>query len=708
MIIAKIEVSGTSAKTIFTKDIPAGIIGAQVEIEYTDAMWSGLSKTVVFRGCCTKDITNAGTSVIIPAEVVANSGVSIMIGVYGVDADNNLAIPTLWATLGMTKSAANPVGDATTDPALPVWAQLDGRVSDLEKNQVAVDKTLEVSGNAADAAAVGAALKARVKTVNGAAPDENGNVTVEIPKQVQPDWSQNNSAKPDYVKNRTHYSEMVEEVMVSVEIPRIPLGIRQIPYENLCFNGEMLRVVFNGVTYDLEATDYNDDIGWLYGDIVCTGDTGCDLTSNGELPFGVAYNGYNFMVVVRDTTNPVTIAISHFVESVHKLDKKYIPDSVKAQSDWSQNDLSQPDYVKNRTHYEEITEESIEGRVYDIPTYLQHDSAYVHNLHIPLQLGQAWTIEPAESYLGNTETCEVEQADDGTPCLRWKNDLVTLTADSIVVGAWGDSQYLTGLKITCVSGTVTTKIVKTIDPKYIKDMYYAEVVEESIEGLEYADIPASVTVAQHNLNIPLQAGQIWDSTPNKSSAYNGLEVKQADDGTVYIGDYPKCSAVPFYITDKEIKCSQSWVNMIGVSSVDIVCVSGTVKTTTVHKLDAKYLPYFDFDISVISAGQYAFADIAQVQEALDKNMMLKVVYSTTTSGTTASLVTTLPCIKDCMVINEASGTVIGIQYESLSKQFQLKTYLDADDYANGVITATSTQLIANSTYTLVKVYAAPF
>ena len=136
MIVAKIKVDGVSAKTAYLSDIPAGIIGAQVEIEYTDAMWSGLSKTVVFRGCCTKDVTNAGTSVIIPADVVAKPGARIMVGVYGVDADNNLAIPTLWASLGVIQRAADPSGDAATDPALPVWAQLDGRVTDLEKNPV--------------------------------------------------------------------------------------------------------------------------------------------------------------------------------------------------------------------------------------------------------------------------------------------------------------------------------------------------------------------------------------------------------------------------------------------------------------------------------------------------------------------------------------------------------------------------------------------
>lgn len=136
MIVAKIKVDGVSAKTAYLSDIPAGIRGARVEIEYTDAMWSGLSKTVVFRGCCTKDVTNAGTSVIIPADVVAKPGARIMVGVYGVDADNNLAIPTLWAPLGVTLRAADPSGDESTDPSLPVWAQLDGRVTDLEKNPV--------------------------------------------------------------------------------------------------------------------------------------------------------------------------------------------------------------------------------------------------------------------------------------------------------------------------------------------------------------------------------------------------------------------------------------------------------------------------------------------------------------------------------------------------------------------------------------------
>lgn len=132
MEIAKIQVSGVTAQTVSCKDIPAGIIGATVTFDYTDAMWDGLIKTVVFRGCCTKDVLNAGASVTIPAEVVAKSGVRIHVGVYGVDTEGNVAIPTLWANLGVVSNAADPSGDTTTDPALPVWAQLEQEFEELK------------------------------------------------------------------------------------------------------------------------------------------------------------------------------------------------------------------------------------------------------------------------------------------------------------------------------------------------------------------------------------------------------------------------------------------------------------------------------------------------------------------------------------------------------------------------------------------------
>ena len=43
--------------------------------------------------------------------------------------------------------------------------------------------------------------------------------------------------------------------------------------------------------------------------------------------------------------------------AIHTLDEKFIPDSVKAQPDWNQNDETAVDFVKNRTHWKEETVE---------------------------------------------------------------------------------------------------------------------------------------------------------------------------------------------------------------------------------------------------------------------------------------------------------------------------------------------------------------
>ena len=133
MIVAKIQVSGAIARTLYKKVIPAGIIGAQVEFEYAEDIWQGLHKTVVFRGAVTKDVVTDENIVTMPPEVAEKPRSLLIVGVYGVDAEGNLAIPTVWADLGLVRESANPSGDPTTDPSLPVWAQIQGMIGNLEE-----------------------------------------------------------------------------------------------------------------------------------------------------------------------------------------------------------------------------------------------------------------------------------------------------------------------------------------------------------------------------------------------------------------------------------------------------------------------------------------------------------------------------------------------------------------------------------------------
>lgn len=135
MILAKIRVTGVRAILEDANDIPAGIIGGKVRMEYADPLWDGLSKTVVFRGRqITKDVLNAGELVNIPPEIAARPGDSLFVGVYGTDVNGNIAIPTLWADLGRVRAAADPSGDTSTDESLPVWAQLQEQINDLREN----------------------------------------------------------------------------------------------------------------------------------------------------------------------------------------------------------------------------------------------------------------------------------------------------------------------------------------------------------------------------------------------------------------------------------------------------------------------------------------------------------------------------------------------------------------------------------------------
>ena len=48
---------------------------------------------------------------------------------YGVK--NGEATPTVWANLGFIRPSATPDGDESTDPSLPVWAQLKEQIDNL-------------------------------------------------------------------------------------------------------------------------------------------------------------------------------------------------------------------------------------------------------------------------------------------------------------------------------------------------------------------------------------------------------------------------------------------------------------------------------------------------------------------------------------------------------------------------------------------------
>ena len=192
--MTEITINRTCAMLDRCEQFTSGRVGARIKFSFSSE-WAGLSKTAVFtNGDTTIDVLNVADEITIPHEVLAISGKKLKVGVYGYTVGDNgnieIAIPTVYADLGKVVKGADPSGDESTEPSLPVWAQtqaLIGNLSELEteaKNNlvaaineaaqtgsgggstVELDTTLTQSGKAADAKAVGDALAGKQNTIS--------------------------------------------------------------------------------------------------------------------------------------------------------------------------------------------------------------------------------------------------------------------------------------------------------------------------------------------------------------------------------------------------------------------------------------------------------------------------------------------------------------------------------------------------------------
>ena len=169
----KVIYNKTCGRCVQSEPLTSGMVGQPIEFEYSPD-FDGLTLTAVFtNGKATVDVLNPGNQCVIPHEVLDTVGTLVKVGIYAVRG-NELVIPTVYATIGVVQKGADPSGDVSIDPTLPVWSQIQGIIGNLndldteaKNNLVAAineaaqtDTTLTQSGKAADAAAVGDRLSA--------------------------------------------------------------------------------------------------------------------------------------------------------------------------------------------------------------------------------------------------------------------------------------------------------------------------------------------------------------------------------------------------------------------------------------------------------------------------------------------------------------------------------------------------------------------
>ena len=134
----KITVSGNSAIVTEGTCPVSGTVGLPVAFAF-DQTWDGLEVTAVFRvNGKTYDRLNARNGTTVPWELLQKPGCQLYCGVFGTAGDGSLQIPTVWVELGIIQPGADPSGDESADPTLPVWQQV---TADIEK---ALDEILEL------------------------------------------------------------------------------------------------------------------------------------------------------------------------------------------------------------------------------------------------------------------------------------------------------------------------------------------------------------------------------------------------------------------------------------------------------------------------------------------------------------------------------------------------------------------------------------
>ena len=107
--------------------LTSGMINAKIKFEFSADWHSGISRTAIFTaGDVTKVVLDSyweNNVCSIPQECLAKSDEILMVGVYGADNANTVAIPTVWATVGKIRKGYEGYEDVSTG-TLPIWAQV--------------------------------------------------------------------------------------------------------------------------------------------------------------------------------------------------------------------------------------------------------------------------------------------------------------------------------------------------------------------------------------------------------------------------------------------------------------------------------------------------------------------------------------------------------------------------------------------------------
>lgn len=370
------------------------------------------------------------------------------------------------------------------------------------------------------------------------------------------------------------------------------------------------------------------------------------------------------LLVVRATGNFEGGPFPTVPSEIERLHAEF--DKVKrgVQSDLGQNDETAADFVRNRTHYDSRVIKTIEKTFENIT-----ETKLVKLADADIDINRIVSYSVSGTDGENTyniivtdfliddisemvdkptgSVFDIRSNDERGPILNYFAVPVEIPNQSDD-GSEATVTYH-GLYGIVGAGDILVKFkfeihdsgeLKTIDPKYINDMYYTETEEMDIAGYT---IPNVNYKGDHDV-YPFELGQVWNAK-FETVSYENLEVKKLSSprGDVYyIGDLEK-SSPPFYITATTADANSSWLGNMHPGDLTLTAVSGKVTRENIHTIPEKYMPPEIYD------------DIADVNRSVDQKIK-KVPYIpiATTTGSESDYKVTIdgftPTVGSMLVI----------------------------------------------------------
>lgn len=478
-----------------------------------------------------------------------------------------------------------------------------------------------------------------VKTINGNAPDAEGNVEIEIGSggsiaAVQSDWNQNDETNAAFIKNRPFYDSEIEVfnqelTFINGENTWHLNVVLEDLSDNTLVEGKNYTVIWDNTSYNCEC--------YMLEDVPCLGNAGNAGHENLEngLPFFIARYNTEVMKVWAITLpekdpslNPDSTIIHCKIKSddVHKIDPKYL-----YQPDWNQTDETDPTYIKNRPFYEEEIIKNIYTDAVLPFTYDNEEQVYICQFTPNDELVAIWGTNFTNMTVvwdGTTYVCKPQVfyglkcignldmltgGDNGMPFLAGLQNGVGFIYS--FADATPEDTTITNTATHTVSLTAPYNYIKTIDTKFIGETHWSKVSNKPFGNITAGTIAIDTTVEINNDLGPLAA---YGFPINDNVFVVGATYALTVNGTEYSCTCEESSGIGKVITWSDgTNKSSIQINRKDLGGItlylpangtvalgDLITIKAVAASNAIAKIDAQYTHQSDWNQTDTTAGDY--------------------------------------------------------------------------------------------------------